>query len=76
MSLILRWFHDDGERCRAYFRYLDGAGGRELVIAGRDWEHAAPQPHAERLEDYSEETLVDLARSWRDRAIDPRHEFR
>jgi hypothetical protein len=63
MSLILRWFHDNGERHRAFFRQTERAGGRELVIAGRGWEHTIPDADAGRLEDLSDDTLVRLARS-------------
>jgi hypothetical protein len=68
MSLIMRWFYDDGERHRAFFRQRDTAEQKELVIASRDWEHAAPAPPDSRLEDMSEDRLVTLARSWRSSA--------
>jgi hypothetical protein len=64
MSLILRWFYDNGERHRAFYRQSDSSG-KELVIASRDWEHAAPAPQGPRLEDLTEDRLVHLARSWR-----------
>jgi hypothetical protein len=67
MSLIMRWFYDDGERHRAFFRQRDTAEQKDLVIASRDWEHAAPAPANSRLEDLSEDWLVDQARSWRSR---------
>jgi hypothetical protein len=71
MSLIMRWFYDEGERHRAFFRQRDTAAPRELVIASGDWEHAAPAPANSRLEDMSEDRLVNLARSWRSRpAVD------
>jgi hypothetical protein len=67
MSVILRWFHDRGERHRAFFRQSDCASGRELVIAGRDWEYTVQEPRAARLEDFSEATLINLARDCRTR---------
>jgi hypothetical protein len=70
MSLILRWFEDNGERHRAFFRQREATGGRELVIAGRDWQHATPEIAASRLEDLSEDTLVGLARTLRSRDVD------
>lgn len=68
MSLILRWFYDNGERHRAFFRQRE-AEQRELVIASRNWERAAPAPDDSRLEDLSEDRLVDLARAWRTRGL-------
>jgi hypothetical protein len=65
MSLILRWFYDNGERHRAFFRQVPGSHERQLVIAGRDWEHTVPASTAPRLEDLSEETLIRMARSSR-----------
>jgi hypothetical protein len=70
MSLILRWFEDNGERHRAFFRQHEASGGRELVIAGRDWQYATPEVAASRLEDLSEDSLVELARSLRSRDVD------
>jgi hypothetical protein len=67
MSLILRWFHDNGERHRAFFRQTATSSGRELVIAGRDWEYAEPEPRVGRLEDLSEDALVGMARHARAR---------
>jgi hypothetical protein len=68
MSLILRWFEDNGERHRAYFRQHEATGSRELVIGGRDWQETAPVTGSTRLEDLSDDLLVDLARRLR-----PRH---
>jgi hypothetical protein len=76
MSLILRWFHDNGERHRVYFRHSDASDRRELVIAGRDWQRALPEPRAQRLEDLSEDTLVDLARRYRSETVDQEVGFR
>jgi hypothetical protein len=68
MSLILRWFYHNGERHRAFFREDPASRERELVIAGPDWETAV-DTRAPRLEDFSDEMLVDMARS--SRAIGP-----
>lgn len=62
MSLILRWFYDNGERHRAFFRQPSG-GDRELVIAGRGWEATFDQPAGSRLEDLTDEVLIGMARS-------------
>jgi hypothetical protein len=70
MSLILRWFHDNGERHRVFYRNAGRSDSREMVIAGPDWEHAEPVPVVEPLENLPEERLVDLARSWRSRISD------
>jgi hypothetical protein len=70
MSLILRWFNDNGERHRVYYRSDERTGRPELVIACRDWEHAEPAPSRQPLEDLPEERLRHLARSWRRRAAD------
>jgi hypothetical protein len=74
MSLILRWFEDNGERHRAFFRQHEASGRRELVIAGRDWQHATPEIGASRLEDLSEDALVELARTLRSRYMEPSRE--
>lgn len=66
MSLILRWFYDNGERHRAFFREGESTQ-RELVIASGNWEYAAPAPPDSRLEDLTDDRLLDLARSWRSR---------
>jgi hypothetical protein len=74
MSLILRWFEDDGERHRAFFRQHEASGRRELVIAGRDWQHATPEVGVSRLEDLSEDALVELARTLRSQNMKPSRE--
>jgi hypothetical protein len=66
MSLIMRWFYDNGERHRAFFRQVDPSQ-RELVIASGNWECAAPAPPESSLEDLSDDRLVEFARSWRRR---------
>jgi hypothetical protein len=65
MSVILRWFEANGERHRAFFREGEPTGERELVIAGPDWQYVTRQPDTTRLEDLSEDALVDLARNAR-----------
>jgi len=61
MSGILRWFYDGDVRHRIYFRTVPERGERELVLAGPEVEVSLPAS-LERLEDYSEEELVRLAR--------------
>jgi hypothetical protein len=65
MPLILRWFYDNGERHRAFFRHDPASEQRQLIIAGRGWECAVREPVAPRLEDLSEETLIDMVRASR-----------
>jgi hypothetical protein len=69
MSTILRWFYDNGERHRAFFRHDPATHQRRLIIAAGDWEHTVEGSLAARLEDFSEETLVKMAR--RSRAATP-----
>ena len=60
MAAILRWFHRDGVRHRAYMRYSEVTARRELVVAGLDWEAAKPATR-ETLEAYTEDELVRIA---------------
>jgi hypothetical protein len=65
MSTILRWFYDNGERHRAFFRQDPATHQRQLIIAAGDWEHTVKGSLASRLEDLSEEALVMMARTSR-----------
>jgi hypothetical protein len=70
MSLILRWFEANGERHRAFFREREPAGERELVIAGPNWQCVTREASDARLEDFSEDALVDLAMNGRSQRPD------
>jgi hypothetical protein len=59
MTTILRWFHHEGRRFRAWFRTC--ADTRELVIASGDWEVCIRDVPAQSLDEMSDEILVALA---------------
>lgn len=62
MAAILRWFEFQGSRQRVYFRGLDQDGPRQLVVCGPGGQYTAEGPFPQRLEDFTEEELVELAR--------------
>ncbi|HSJ14124.1 MAG TPA: hypothetical protein VK939_06905 [Longimicrobiales bacterium] len=60
-ATILRWFWRDGVRYRAYFRSVDGAVGRELVVAAGSASCAIPAPKGMALDEMPEAQLLALA---------------
>ena len=64
MAAILRWFHADGVRHRAYMRYDESAGRRELVVATAQWQ-ASGDATRDTLEQYTDEELISVARQLR-----------
>jgi hypothetical protein len=63
MATILRWFHAEGVRHRAYIR-RDDAATPELVIAGRDWQVSKVTTHPT-LDEYSDDELIHLVQTLR-----------
>jgi hypothetical protein len=64
MAAILRWTYLSGKRHRVYLRNLAPNERRELVVAGPGWESAVTDVTVNRLEDLSEEALVDIVRRY------------
>ena len=60
MAAILRWFHKDGVRHRAFIRYSETHAHRELVVASSGWQAAKPATR-DTLEAYTEDELVRIA---------------
>ena len=63
MAAILRWFHADGVRHRAYIRRSDAATA-ELVVAARDWQ-ASKLASRHSLDEYTDDELIRIAHTLR-----------